>query len=167
MATAKFFLAPKIVEAKKYLDISRDQIERDLNDEGGEVEYDWEETVIDDFSVEHNVTLKLNIACKPQMALAWSIALKLHQIRIDGIDWHNTFCDPEGNKQHGWHRHRFDQKKESADAQRWPTNALDDVSDKTTFLIRTLKEMNILLSGVDHGNYNLFTDQRSVNPPPE
>lgn len=158
MASNKFFLVPQIVAAKKYIDISRDDMERNLNDENGEVEYDWEETITDDFDIEHVVTLKLNISCKSPIMLAWSIALKLHQIRIDGVDWHSTFYDPEGNKHQGWHRHRFDQKKENADGQRWPTKALEGASDKTTFLIRTLKEMNISLSGVDHGNYELFTD---------
>ena len=43
MASDKFFLVPQIVAAKKYIDISRDEIERTLNDEGGEVDYDWEE----------------------------------------------------------------------------------------------------------------------------
>ena len=134
MAANKFFLAPRIVAAKKYIDISRDEIERNLNDENGEVDYDWEETITDDFNTEWNVTLKLNISCKPALVVAWSIALKLHQIRIDGIDWHNTFCDPEGNKHHGWHRHRFDPKKENADGQRLPTNVMEGVSDKSTFL---------------------------------
>jgi hypothetical protein len=105
MASDKFFLVPQIVATEKYIDISRDEIERNLNDEGGEVDYDWEETLTDDFNVEWNVTLKLNISCKSPLMVGWSIALKLHQIRIDGIDWHSAFCDPEGTKHHGWHRH--------------------------------------------------------------
>jgi hypothetical protein len=43
MASDNFFLVPQIVASKKYIDISRDEIERTLNDEGGEVDYDWEE----------------------------------------------------------------------------------------------------------------------------
>jgi hypothetical protein len=167
MASDKFFLVPQIVATKKYIDISRSEIERTLNDEGGEVEYDWEETITDEFNVEWNVTLKLNISCKSPLMFAWSIALKLHQIRIDGIDWHSTFCDPEGTKHRGWHRHRFDRKKQSADGQRLPTTVLEGASGTTAFLIRTLKEMNISLSGVDHGNYELFTDQRGINPSSE
>jgi len=163
----KFFLGPIIVATKKYIDISRDEIERTLNDENGEFDYDWEETVTDELHTEHVVTLKLNISCKGPLMISWSIALKLHQIRIDGIDWHSSYCDPDGNKQHGWHRHRFDPRKQSADSQRWPTNALEQSSGRTDFLIRTLKEMNITLSGVDHGNYNLFSDQRGADPPSE
>jgi hypothetical protein len=154
----KFFLAPAIVAAKKYIDLSRDEIERTLGDENGEFDYDWEETVTDDLNTEHVVTLKLNINCRAPLMISWSIALKLHQIRIDGIDWHASYSDPEGTKQRGWHRHKFDRRKQSADSQRWPTDVLDRASGRTDFLIRTLKEMNIILSGVDHGNYELFSD---------
>jgi hypothetical protein len=129
-----------------------------LDEENGEFDSDWEETVIDDLNTEHVVTLKLNINCKSRLMISWSIALKLHQIRIDGIDWHSSYCDPDGDKHHGWHRHRFDPRKQSADGQRWPTKVLEGVSDRTHFLISTLKEMNIALSGVDHGNYELFSD---------
>jgi hypothetical protein len=154
----KFFLVPTIVAAEKYIDISRDEIERVLSEENSEFDYDWEETVIDDLNNEHVVTLKLNINCKAQLMISWSIALKLHQIRIDGIDWHSEYRDPEGATQQGWHRHRFDQRKQRADSQRWPTGALEGASNRTTFLIMTLSEMNISLSGVDHGNYELFSD---------
>lgn len=99
--------------------------------------------------------------------IGWSIALKLHQIRIDGIDWHSVYRDPDGHKHHGWHRHRFDRRKQSAEGQRWPTKVLERASDRTHFLISTLKEMNIALSRGDHGNYELFSDQRGINPPPE
>lgn len=154
----KFFLASTIVAAEKYIDISRDEIERTLSDENGEFDYDWEETVLDDLGNEHVVTLKLNINCKSQLMVSWSISLKLHQIRIDGIDWHSVYTDPNGDRQNGWHRHRFDPKKQRADGQRWPTKALDQMSNRTQFLIRTLSEMNIRLSGVDHGNYELFSN---------
>jgi hypothetical protein len=154
----KFFLAPAIVAVEKYIDISRDEIERALNDENGEFEYDWEEVVLDDLNNEHVVTLKLNINCKSRLMIAWSIALKLHQIRIDGIDWHSRYKDPGGNEQKGWHRHRFDPRSHRGDNQRWATTVLEGVSDKTQFLVRALKEMNIVVSGVDHGNYELFSD---------
>jgi hypothetical protein len=154
----KFFLVPIIVAAEKYIDISRDEIERMLNEENGEFDFDWEEIVTDDLNNEHVVTLKLNISCKSQLMIGWSIALKLHQIRIDGIDWHSVYRDPEGVKQHGWHRHRFDQKKQRADGQRWATKLLEGSSNRTQFLTRTLSEMKISLSGVDHGNYELFSD---------
>ena len=46
----KFFLVPTIVAAKKYIDISREEIERTLDEENGEFDSDWEETVIDDLN---------------------------------------------------------------------------------------------------------------------
>lgn len=42
----KFFLVPQITAAEKYIDISRDEIERFLNGENGEFSYDWEETIV-------------------------------------------------------------------------------------------------------------------------
>jgi len=154
----KFFLVPTIITAEKYIDISRQEIERALDEENGEFSFDWEETVTDELNVEHDVTLQLNLNCKSPLTISWSISLKLHQIRIDGIDWHGTYRDPDGNKHQGWHRHKFDMRKQSADGQRWPTKALEGTFDRTRFLIRTLKEMNIALSGVDHGNYELFSN---------
>ena len=99
----KFFLVPQIIAARKYIDISRDEIERALGEENGEFDYDWEESILDEVGTEHVVTLKLNISCRASLIEGWAIALKLHQIRIDGIDWHSRFCDPDGYKHHGWH----------------------------------------------------------------
>jgi len=117
--------------------------------------FSHEATIVDDLNTEHVVTLKLNINTRAQLMVGWSIALKLHQIRIDGIDWHSTYSDPDGKKHQGWHRHRFDQRKQRA-SERWPTEVLNEVSDRTQFLIRTLKEMDISLNAVDHGSYDLF-----------
>jgi len=151
-----FFLVPKIVSMTKYLDVSRDEIERDLTGQNGQVEYQWEEVVEDDVHMEHFVPLRLNISCRPHLIVGWAISLKMHNIRIDGLDWHSSFYDPNGEKRHGWHRHEFDQKQQCADGRRLPTAALDHTTTQTQFLIRTLKEMKIQLSGVDHGNYELF-----------
>lgn len=153
-----FFLVPKIITTAKYIDTSRDGIERRLNDEGGQIEYEWEEVIEDDFHNEHFVPLQLNISCKAPLIVSWAISLKLHRIRIDGIDWHRRFIDPNGEKQYGWHRHEFDAHEQTADHRRVPTDILQNAQSRADFLIRTLKQMNILLSGVDHGNYELFSN---------
>jgi len=156
MPTDKFFLVPQITATEKYIDISRDGMERELNDENGEFIHEWEESLEDDVHQEHVDTLRLNISCRSSLVVGWTIALKMHGVRIDGIDWHGSFTDPQGNKQQGWHRHSFSQTTHSADRQRHPISALEGVTTRTQFLIRTLKEMKILVSGVDHGNYELF-----------
>jgi hypothetical protein len=151
-----FFLVPKIVAARKYVSIHRDEIERELAGEHGQFEWEWEEIIADEFGNEQYVPLRLNISCRDELAVSWSISLKLHCIRIDGIDWHRTFIDPNGSVQKGWHRHEFDQRSKSADKHRVPVVGLGLDISRTDFLIRTLSEMNVLLSGVDNGNYELF-----------
>src|SRR5689334_6319261 len=80
-----FFLVPKIVGSVKYLDISLNEIERLLHEGHGEFDEDFEHTVKDDFNNEITVTLKLNIAIRRTLMVGWSIALKMHRERIDGI----------------------------------------------------------------------------------
>lgn len=162
-----FFLVPKIIAAEKYINVSRDDIERALNAENGQVDYEWEEAVEDDFHTEHFIPLRLNISCRTTLIEGWTISLKMHSVRIDGIDWHSVFIDANGAKQRGWHRHEFSSRTLSADGQRWATNALVGVATKTDFLIRTLKEMKILLSGVNHGNYELFPYTEVTDSAPE
>ena len=57
MPTDKFFLVPQITATEKYIDISRDGMERELNDENGEFIHEWEESLEDDVHQEHVVTL--------------------------------------------------------------------------------------------------------------
>ncbi len=151
-----FFLVPKIIAAEKYIDINRDEIERAITSENGEFEWEWEEVIVDEFGNEHYVPLRLNIHCRSEYALGWSVAIKLHSIRIDGIDWHSRFFDPQGIKREGWHRHEFNQHTKSAAEQRVPIDGLDDDMTVEQFLTRTLSRLRISLSGVDHGNYELF-----------
>src|SRR5689334_7483576 len=162
-----FFLVPKIVGSVKYLDISLNEIERLLHEGHGEFDEDFEHTVKDDFNNEITVTLKLNIAIRRTLMVGWSIALKMHRERIDGIDWHNVYLDPRGSKQHGWHRHEFEQNMRSANHRRVPTEILDGITCQRDFLIWTLKEMKISLNRVDHGNYELFGNQGVSGPLPE
>jgi hypothetical protein len=162
-----FFLVPTVVAAVKYLDISLNEIERILREENGEFNFDWEHVVEDEFNNEITVVLKLNISCQQPMMVGWSIALKMHRTRIDGIDWHNAYFDPHGDKQHGWHRHEFDQNTKSANNRRVPTAALDSLTCQREFLIWTLKEMKFILNRVDYGNYELFGDQGVPGSPPE
>jgi hypothetical protein len=161
-----FFLVPKIVAAKKYIDISRDEIERALNAQNGCFDFEWEEALVDDFHQEHFATLRLNIHCASSLMVGWTIALKLHNERIDGIDWHLTYDDPDGQKQYGWHRHEFDQREKRA-TRRVPTNCLRNAGSKADFLVRTLSELNISVSGADHGNYDLFTPESVIASPSE
>src|SRR5688572_26073998 len=109
-----FDYVEKIREAEKYFEASIAEIRRmvrvkgrcdlyaelDLNDENG---------------LPITANLRLNIAGGIDRPLvAWTLALKLHNERIDGIDYEATFDMEDGNKGHGWHRHGWDASEASA-----------------------------------------------------
>jgi len=82
-----FFLVQRIVTERKYFDTSRSEVVRQLEGKG-EADIDTEHVTTDDYSSQHAVILRLNIHCKhPSYAEGWTIALKLHNTRIDGFDW--------------------------------------------------------------------------------
>jgi hypothetical protein len=151
MSEGFFHLVPAIVANEKYFDVSRDEIERNLADENGRVEYETEHSIEDEFGKEIVVTLRLNINCQSPVAVGWTISLKLHGVRIDGIDWHAFYTDPGGNQQQGWHRHLYSSATKSADGQRLPVDGFHILKNRRDFLIRALSEMKLLLSGVDYG----------------
>ena len=156
MANDKLFLVPKIIAGGTYFDISRSDIEWDLDNENGEAEYECDQYVTDDSNVEHVIQLRLNISCRSPFPVGWTISLKLHGVRIDGIDWHNKYDDPGGNECHGWHRHSYNARQQTADHVRVPITSLDDVNERTTFLIRAMSELRISLNSEDaHGTDEL------------
>lgn len=156
MANDQFFLTEQVIAAEKYFNVSRYDIEMHLMDEGQVCELEEEQIITDSEGVEHCVNIRINIYCKGENVLAWSIAMKLHCVRIDGIDWHAKYDDPAGNVQRGWHRHRYNSKQGNADKDRYPVTGFDDIDTISEFLIRSFKEMNISLSKVDNGTANLF-----------
>ncbi len=142
-----FFLAEKIRADSKYFDVSIEEILRDLENEGGKFEYECEQTLI---GFDDLIPLRLNIRCKGPVN-SWTIALKLHCIRIDGIDWEARYTDIRGQSMYGWHRHMFDEKSKSAVNLKASVEGFDDISDKQQFLSRAFKLMKILLNEVDYG----------------
>ena len=106
----------------------------------------------DDYSNEYGVVLRLNIHCKHHdYAEGWTIALKLHNTRIDGFDWEPKFSDMDGTIHAGWHRHVWDHKTSSAEKNKIPVKDFDGVTSREEFLIRALKSMDIDLSATDYG----------------
>jgi hypothetical protein len=110
MPTDYFSLVEKIVEERKYFDISRGELVRIL-EANGEADLDTEHHTTDDYSNECNVVLRLNVHCKhPSHVEGWTIALKLHNTRIDGFDFELKFVDADGSIHSGWHRHVWDNR---------------------------------------------------------
>jgi len=96
MPTNYFSLAQQIVVERKYFDISRSEIVRRL-EEKGEADIDTEHHTSDDYANTCTVVLRLNIHCKhPNYVEGWTIALKLHNTRIDCLDCEVKFLGMDG-----------------------------------------------------------------------
>lgn len=147
MAQDYFFLVDKIRADSKYFDVSIDEILRELDDEGGRVEYECEHTPT---GCQDSVPLRLNIRCRGPVH-SWTIAVKLHCIRIDGIDWEGRYTDRDGQSRSGWHRHVFDDKSKSAENLKTSVEDFEDLSNKQQFLFRAFGLMKILTNRVDYG----------------
>jgi hypothetical protein len=152
-------LADKIIADIKWFACSMTDIEHELNDENGECEKECEHAIPDDFGNEAVATIRLNINCKSEYPQGWTISLKMHDTRIDGIDWHATFTDPQGVKHKGWHRHQYDAKSKTADHARYPVQGFEelegDAMGRYRFLVRALKQMRVTLDTADHGQDEL------------
>jgi hypothetical protein len=155
MPTDYFSLVEKIVGERKYFDISRSELVRML-ETGGEADVDTEHRTTDDYSNECSVVLRLNVHCKhPTHVEGWTIALKLHNTRIDGFDCELKFLSQDGSMNSGWHRHVWDNKLGSAERNKDPVKDFDGVGSREEFLVRALKLFRIDLSATDYGTDEL------------
>src|ERR1041385_6875099 len=131
-----FHLVGTIVASRKYFDVSRDEIVRALIDDG---EYE----TYADFPLEgkgagaDSVPLRLNIHCGKYVQ-AWTISLKLHLTRLDGIDYQTRYYDSAGKLRKGWHRNGWNTEDEEANRHE-PIKGFDDVESIDQFLIRAFK----------------------------
>ena len=137
-----FHLVPTIVGGHKYFDISREEVGRALHADE-HIECITEHQVGDDV-----VNLKLNIQCKRDYPESWTISLKLHQERIDGIDHQLIYSDKNGKRCKGWHRNTWDSNKKKASIHEPLIDFKFDSIDQ--FLVRSLGTMKIILNKVDH-----------------
>jgi hypothetical protein len=80
----------------KYFDVSMLAISRQLLAKG-ECELTAEHDLVDEQGAEVIVPLRLNIATRHDSPFCWQLALKLHGIRIDGIDHEPRFRMPTEN----------------------------------------------------------------------
>lgn len=121
-----------------------------------EADLDTEHHTTDDYSNECNVVLRLNVHCKhPSHVEGWTIALKLHNTRIDGFDFELKFVDADGSIHSGWHRHVWDNKIGSAERNKRPVKDFDGVGSREEFLVRALKLFHVDLSATDYGTDEL------------
>jgi len=152
MPTNYFFLVENFVSEKKYFDTSRSEVLRQLEVKG-EADVETEHVATDDYSNAHTVILRLNIHCKhPNYVQGWTIALKLHNTRIDGFDWEAKFAGIDGASHTGWHRHAWNHRAESAERNKVPVEDFAGIRSREEFLIRALKLLRIDMSATDYGS---------------
>jgi hypothetical protein len=152
MASNNFFLVPQIVSDEKYFDVSIPEMLRIVRSPAGKFERTEEHTTIDEYGQEYRVIIRLNVNCQSQVPEGWTIALKLHKERIDGIDWEAGFYAVDGSRGRGWHRHQWNQRTQSAKHTKIPTADFDSVDGREAFLIRALSIMRIKVSARDYGD---------------
>lgn len=151
MKKSFFHCARQIVLAEKYFEISRREIEFRLASKG-EFELTTEHDVTDDDGTVSTTVLRLNIATKSDYVHCWQVSLKLHQIRIDGIDYETTYKMLDGTRGRGWHRHNWNEAHDNADRDKRPLEHFDDVTNRKDFLIRAFSAMRITLNKNDDGS---------------
>jgi len=160
MAKDYFNLVTQIVADEKYFDISQAEIERQLAHSG---KFKFEsEIILDDEGLEVTIPIHLHVGYTngPE---GWSVALVLHNERIDCIDWESRYHDPDGNRQDGWHRHVWDHASKTCQQRKIPIGDLNNEISLRDFLIRCFTLMGILLNRDDHGNPELQFNQNVPN----
>jgi len=150
MRRALFDFVDRIRDDEKYLDVSTLEIRRALLAKGKchlEMEYDL--TLADGKPI--TADLRLNINALGEHPTSWTMALKLHDTRIDGFDFETKFDMLDGQEGRGWHRHHWDAVEESAKYHKLPVSALDKIDTREDFIIRGLSLLKIRVNPIDHG----------------
>jgi hypothetical protein len=157
-----FFLVPQIVPDEKYFDTSIPEILRGLDGSAGKFNFTAEHVALDEYGADYGIVLRLNISCQSNIPEGWTISLKLHNERIDGIDWEPKYEAFDRTSKIGWHRHQWNQRSQSAKDTKLPLAELDDVDSREQFVIRSLSIMRITVSSRDYGDQLSLAEGRSA-----
>jgi hypothetical protein len=152
MASNNFYLVPQIRAEDKYFDVNVQEILRSVLAPSGKFDLKEEHATKDEFGIDCRVLLRLNVNCQSKVVEGWTIALKMHDERIDGFDWEAEFTTVEGNIGRGWHRHQWSQREQSAKHAKIPAPDLAGTDAREQFLIRTLSMMRIKTNARDYGD---------------
>jgi hypothetical protein len=154
MPKSFFYLVPKLLQGPIYCDVSRDEIERYLI-EDGKFDQVFEVNVEQDENVSVAVCIRVIVQLKAQW---YSVSVLLHDVRIAGIDFEGKFTDRNGLPRHGWHKHIWDARVENSKKLKESIAGFEELPNAAEFLIRAFKELKISLSGKDYGNPKLQLD---------
>lgn len=146
----------QIRTSEKYFDVSRLGILRLLLAKKGACDLCTDHVIVDENGADIDAVLRLNISTRADSPLNWSMALKLHGVRIDGVDHEARFRAIGGGWAHGWHRHMWEPADESADSKKIPIATLDGLTSRDEFLTRGLRVLHIQLNATDHGSELFF-----------
>lgn len=148
MAQDFFDQAPRLAAEEKYFDVSKQGLRRALLSNHGKCDLLTDHEVSVDGRPQ-TVVLRLNISTRGPQPTAWSMAVKLHGIRIDGVDHEGRFTTEDGKTAVGWHRHCWDPIEESAERHKVPVSVMDDIKTVEDFLVRGLSLLRVRLNAVD------------------
>ena len=116
------------------------------------------DNITDDDGEVVGVELRLNVNCRaPKPWMGWSVTLKLHRMRIDGVDHEAIFDTADGTKGTGWHRHLWDSTERNGDRLKQPLASFGEGPplSRVDFVVRAFSELRVLLNNKDDGNANL------------
>lgn len=150
MAEPLFDYVPQIRQADKYIDVSRSEIRRYLGSHG-KCHLLLEHEIASRSGDVVTATLRLNINTVSDRPYGWTMALKLHNKRIDGFDWESGFDAMDGDRGHGWHRHEWNAKHEEAEILKVAVDSFDGITTQDEFLIRGMNLLRIQLNAKDLG----------------
>jgi len=151
----QFRLADTIIREQKYFDISLEEM---LRQHARHRKFEVASTV-DVFDSEVNETveayLALKVSGRVEFFVSWDVALLLHNVRIDGFGFEQSWVGPDGAECSGWHRHIWNPARLHAKG-KGPVSFFDSANSFQHFVTTALKQMNIVLSGRDDGPADMF-----------
>jgi hypothetical protein len=153
-ANGQFHLADVIIEEEKYFDISLQEVLRQ-HSRNRKFEIATTVEVLDgELGEVVEAYLVLKVSGRLEYFTSWDIALLLHDIRIDGFGFEQSWTDSDGIHA-GWHRHVWNGRLLHA-KRKHPVQCFESANIFQHFVTTAFKEMNIRLSGRDDGNLELF-----------
>lgn len=152
-----FHLVDKIRVDRKYFPVSLDEIERELSATGFFDCYgDYE---CDDDGQMAATRLRMNLRAPGGYVQSWAVSLKLHDIRIDGIDHHEWLALPNGKRgPGGWHRHEWLPSQRKAERRVRMEKFDKGLKSLRLFLVKAFQELRIEVNKQDDGNQLLRFD---------
>jgi hypothetical protein len=142
-----FHLVDQIRAEVKYFNYGRLEVGKVLATEG-QADLESELTTMSEHGPV-NIPLRLFLKRRKRY---WSVALLLHGMRVDGIDWLHSYPCEDRSQGTGWHRHYWDADAMNADIHvPLPLSFGSGLVHVQDFLIRASKEMRIDWNANDVG----------------